>query len=38
VTRKIPAVEWKVEERCCACRHATTSSVGASDRDDAQEP
>jgi len=38
VTRKIPAVEWKVEERCCACRQATTSSVGASDRDDAQEP
>jgi len=38
VTRKIPAVEWKVEERCCICRHATTSSVGASDRDDAQEP
>ncbi len=38
VTRKIPAVEWKVEERCCACRHATTSSVGASDRDDSQEP
>ncbi len=38
VTRKIPAVEWKVEERCCACRHATTSSVGASERDDAQEP
>ena len=21
VQRKVPAVEWKVEERCCQCRH-----------------
>ena len=38
VRRKMPAVEWKVEERCCACRHATSSSIGSSNRDDPQEP
>ena len=38
VRRKMPAVEWKVEERCCACRHATSSRIGESDRDDPQEP